>query len=581
MATFDAPDYEIGNSGVIQQQLSAVLTQLDQALQALVPSPATNVVQFNNTVVLADPVSSNINTMSNGLIYMTDGSNSLNTSATSFNLTDNSGITQLTETINEIDFQNTNTSLYCQMGTLTQHSGLNGIEAFNSSAGTFFQLSTDTDPNNPTLALLDNNGVLGSYTASSILLDGASAGRPTRITLLDGTYTGTLTTTTWSGDCAGSAGSSTYASSVNIVDLSTGTNYPILYNSITTAGYNSLSMDIGTGNHFNYSPATNKINIGGTTNGGIAVVGTASTISVAGTGTALSCPNATAINFGSATITGGTFNGALSGTATYATNVNTTSDTTSATNCPVGFFVNSSGQQATKVNSNLNFQPSTNTLTCTTFSGALTGTASSATNVGLTSDNTSGTYYIPFAKTSGTGSKPLYIDDTTTALTYNPNTATLTTSVFVGGTINGTSGVLLQYNGTTQSSITTNGVQETLLTTQGTATYSSPTLTILTTASAPYPTTYGNIITFSGSAVAQTISAITVPTNMPINGMYYCYITNSNTLLGAITINATSLGTGIKTTYTSAVIIPISGFALGTLTKVGSSAFVWSVNVVA
>ena len=284
------------------------------------------------------------------------------------------------------------------------------------------------------------------------------------------------------------------------------------------------------------------------------------------------------------TLTTTTFSGALSGnasTATTATNVGTTVDTTTASNCPVGFFVNSSGTQPVKVNSNLSFQPTTNTLRATTFEGALTGTASSATNVILTSDNTSGTYYIPFAKTSGTGGKPLFIDDTTGPLTYNPSTATLTTSVFVGGTINGTSGVLLQYNGTTQSSITTNGVQETLLTTQGTATYSSPTLTLLTTATAPYPTTYGNIITFSGSAVAQTISAITVPTNMPINGMYYCYITNSNTSLGAITINATSLGTGIKTTYTSPVVIPISGFALGTLTKVGASAFVWSVNVVA
>jgi len=41
------------------------------------------------------------------------------------------------------------------------------------------------------------------------------------------------------------------------------------------------------------------------------------------------------------------------------------------------------------------------------------------------------------------------------------------------------------------------------------------------------------------------------------------------------------LGTGIKTTYTSPVVIPISGFALGTLTKVGSATFIWSINLVA
>jgi hypothetical protein len=172
------------------------------------------------------------------------------------------------------------------------------------------------------------------------------------------------------------------------------------------------------------------------------------------------------------------------------------------------------------------------------------------------------------------------LDDTTTALTYNPSTSTLTTSNLNTGVVNGASGLNLQYNGTTQSSITTNGVQETLLITQGTATYSSPTLTINTTGSAPYPTLYTNLITFTGSSTAQTISAITVP-SMPVNGMYMVYITNNNTSAGAITVNATSLGTGIKTTYTTAVVIPISGFALGTLTKVGTSTYIWSINLVA
>ena len=68
---------------------------------------------------------------------------------------------------------------------------------------------------------------------------------------------------------------------------------------------------------------------------------------------------------------------------------------------------------------------------------------------------------------------------------------------------------------------------------------------------------------------------------MPVGGCYTCYITNSNTSAGAITINATSLGSGIKTTYTSAVVLPISGFALATLTKVGSSTYIFSVNIVA
>jgi trimeric autotransporter adhesin len=102
-------------------------------------------------------------------------------------------------------------------------------------------------------------------------------------------------------------------------------------------------------------------------------------------------------------------------------------------------FVNASAtsthaiQQTTGIECN----PSTKTITATTFVGALTGNASSATtattatnatNVGLTSDNTNGTYYIPFAKTSGSGNKPLFIDDVTTPLTYNPSTSNLSTS---------------------------------------------------------------------------------------------------------------------------------------------------------
>ena len=432
------------------------LTALEQALQAIEPAPNATTVQFNDTVSLINPSLPATNNMAYNRIDMNDG--------VSASLT----------------------------------------------------LSVDTNPGQPFLNITDDQNSNATLSATQLSLDGSATLRPVQILLSDGTSSNTLSASSWSGNCAGTANLSTYASSVNIEDLATGSNYHILFNSISTAGYNNLSMDVSTGNHFYYSPGTNKITVGGTTNGGLAISGTASTITVAGTGTAISAVNASAINLGSSTVTAGT------------------------------------------------------------FSGALTGLASSATNLVVTSDNTSGTYYIPFAKTTGTGAKPLFIDDATGPLSYNPSTATLTTAA-----INGTSGLNLLYNATVQSSITTNGVQETLLTTQGTATYSSPTLTLVTTAAAPYPTTYGNVITFSGSTTAQTVSAITVPSNMPVNAMYFCYITNSNTSAGAITVNATGLGTGIKTTYTSPVIIPISGFALGTLTKVGAAVFIWSINVIA
>ena len=45
----------------------------------------------------------------------------------------------------------------------------------------------------------------------------------------------------------------------------------------------------------------------------------------------------------------------------------------------------------------------------------------------MASDNTNGTYYIPFSKVAGGTEGALFVDDTTGPLTYNPSTATLTT----------------------------------------------------------------------------------------------------------------------------------------------------------
>jgi hypothetical protein len=92
-------------------------------------------------------------------------------------------------------------------------------------------------------------------------------------------------------------------------------------------------------------------------------------------------------------------------------------------------------------------------ITANTFNGYLNGTAdlantasfaysagsaTNSNNILITSDNTSGTYYIPFSKSSGTGYKGLFQDDTTTALSYNPNTSTLSATTFSGNATNAT-----------------------------------------------------------------------------------------------------------------------------------------------
>ena len=90
----------------------------------------------------------------------------------------------------------------------------------------------------------------------------------------------------------------------------------------------------------------------------------------------------------------------------------------------------STGISAIQKTAGIECNPSTKTITATTFNGDLSGTATNATNVGITSDNTSGTYYLTFAKTSGTGNKPLFIDDVTAPLTYNASTGTLNSTIF-------------------------------------------------------------------------------------------------------------------------------------------------------
>jgi hypothetical protein len=102
----------------------------------------------------------------------------------------------------------------------------------------------------------------------------------------------------------------------------------------------------------------------------------------------------------------------------YATTIGGSSNLLNANNTPTtGFFYN----------------PSTQTLKSQNFSGAFTGTATNATNAVIGTDNASTLVYPTFVKTNGVGNKGLFIDDTTTALSFNPSTGNLTTTTFTGG----------------------------------------------------------------------------------------------------------------------------------------------------
>ena len=81
--------------------------------------------------------------------------------------------------------------------------------------------------------------------------------------------------------------------------------------------------------------------------------------------------------------TDGAGNLAFSSAAPVATLIATTATTTNAEFYPVFVASSSSGNQAPDITSGIHFNPSTNTITATTFVGALTGNASTASAVAL------------------------------------------------------------------------------------------------------------------------------------------------------------------------------------------------------
>lgn len=158
------------------------------------------------------------------------------------------------------------------------------------------------------------------------------------------------------------------------------------------------------------------------------------------------------------TITATTFVGALTGTATNSTNSNVVDENGAGTFYPT--LVGAVGNSPLKIDSTtgpLSYVPSTGTLSASIFSGSLSGTATNSTNAVIGTDNASTTVYPAFVKTSGSGNKGLFIDDTTTPLTYNPSTGALSSTSFAGALTGSTvsaSGLISANGGLTMGSAT-------------------------------------------------------------------------------------------------------------------------------
>ena len=219
--------------------------------------------------------------------------------------------------------------------------------------------------------------------------------------------TGELSAITFTGALNGNASTATTATTANQVmceSINANASYPIVMSSTTGTGEKSLLID-DTTTPLTYNPSTGKLSTNAIQIGTSATSGYVLTADASGNGTWQ----------------------ASSGGGTNATTISLTSDNTSGTYYLPFSKTTTSTNNALYIDNAtgpLSYNPSTSTLTATTFSG----TATNASNVVITSDNTSGTYYVPFSKTTA-GTNPLYIDDTTGPLTYNPSTGVLTSAV--------------------------------------------------------------------------------------------------------------------------------------------------------
>lgn len=128
---------------------------------------------------------------------------------------------------------------------------------------------------------------------------------------------------------------------------------------------------------------------------------------------------------GQALITDG--NGVLSFGAAGA--VVTNDESTNAERLVYVGSITSGALTAATQDSGFTYNPSSGTLTAATFNGALSGTAAIATTVTLVETNTTDATHFPVFVDTATGSENPRTD---TGFTYNPNSGTLTSTIFSG-----------------------------------------------------------------------------------------------------------------------------------------------------
>lgn len=175
----------------------------------------------------------------------------------------------------------------------------------------------------------------------------------------------------------------------------------------------------------------------------ITTVGTVTTGTWSGLFGAVTGANLT--NLTAANIAAGTAGISITGNAATVTVADAGGDTTTFPMLATA----ATGSLAPATDAGLSYNATTNALTTTTFIGALTGnadTATTATNIGTATEATDTTCFLVFVTASGTQTLP---GKTNTGLTYNSNTNAVGATTFVGA---------LSGNATTATASTTSTV---------------------------------------------------------------------------------------------------------------------------
>jgi len=400
------------------------------------------------------------------------------------------------------------------------------------------------------------------------------------------------------------------------------TRYPLFANQ--TSG--NLTTEYTSSTKYQYNPSTGTLSATIFSGSGASLTSipnsalTNSSITVGST--AISLGGSATTIAGLTSVTSTTFVGALTGNASSATTATTATTATNATNIaitdntsslstyyPVLSVATSGNNPATTSSTKISFVPNTGVLTATSFSGALSGNATSATNIAGGAN-----LQIPYNTASGTTSFIAAPTLPTTYLQYNGTgfvwaTASATTGLVVGTTTitGGTSGRIFYDNAGTLGELATTGSGSVVLATSPTlvtpalGTPSSGTLTNCTglpattgiTGTLPVAnggtgqTSYTNGQLLIGNTTGNTLAKATLTAGTGIlvtNGTGSITIANSAPSISWQAVQATNFsataGMGYPVNTTSGAITvtlpasPTAGDAI-TLTDYASK---WAIN---